>query len=153
MPGLIAASVWIAPSIVKPSGAVSSRCSALTMPLVTVPSSPNGLPIATTRSPISSDSDEPSSTGVTPLGMLSSSSTATSDDASAPTTLAPTSSPLGNRTVTLVALSTTCWFVSTWPSSSITKPLPVAPPPPCPGRSGEPCVWVVTRTTPSFACS
>ena len=86
------------------------------MPLVTVPWSPNGLPIATTRSPISSDSDEPSSSGVTPLGMLSSLSTATSADASAPTTLAPTSSPFGNRTVTLVALSTTCWFVRTWPS-------------------------------------
>ena len=85
---MIAASVWIAPSIVKPSGAVSSRPSALTMPAVTVPWRPNGLPIATTRSPISSDSVEPRSSGSTPSGRLSSLSSATSVDGSASTTRA-----------------------------------------------------------------
>src|SRR6478736_292691 len=51
LPWLIAASVWIAPSIGVLSGEVISRLSALTMPVVTVPSRPNGLPIATTPSP------------------------------------------------------------------------------------------------------
>ena len=48
---MIAASVWIELSIAKWFGEVISRCSALTIPDVTVPSSPNGLPIATTWSP------------------------------------------------------------------------------------------------------
>ena len=51
LPWLIAASVWIELLIVKLFGEVICRLSALTMPLVTVPSSPNGLPIATTLSP------------------------------------------------------------------------------------------------------
>jgi len=48
---LIAASVWMTLSIVNPFGALISRCSAETIPVVTVRSSPNGLPIATTGSP------------------------------------------------------------------------------------------------------
>ena len=51
LPGLIAASVWITLEIEKPLGAWIWRCSAETMPLVTVRSRPNGLPIATTGSP------------------------------------------------------------------------------------------------------
>ena len=51
LPWLIAASVWIESSIVKLFGDVIWRCSALTMPAVTVSSRPNGLPIATTPSP------------------------------------------------------------------------------------------------------
>ena len=43
LPWLIAASVWIVLLIVKLFGAVICLCSALTIPLVTVPSSPNGL--------------------------------------------------------------------------------------------------------------
>ena len=53
LPGLIAASVWITWEMEKPLGAWIWRCSAETMPLVTVRSSPNGLPIATTGSPTS----------------------------------------------------------------------------------------------------
>ena len=49
LPWLIAASVWIESMIVKLGlSEAIERCSALTMPLVTVSSSPNGLPIATT---------------------------------------------------------------------------------------------------------
>ena len=48
LPWLIAASVWIESLIVKPFGASIWRCSALTIPLVTVCSNPSGLPIATT---------------------------------------------------------------------------------------------------------
>ena len=51
LPGLIAASVWIAPSIVKLLGAVMLRPTALTIPWVTVSGRLNGLPIATTGSP------------------------------------------------------------------------------------------------------
>ena len=51
LPWLIAASVWIESLIVKLFGACICRWSALTMPLVTVSSSPKGLPIATTPSP------------------------------------------------------------------------------------------------------
>ena len=48
LPWLIAASVWITWSIVYWLGEVIWRCSALTMPAVTVRARPNGLPIATT---------------------------------------------------------------------------------------------------------
>ena len=43
LPGLIGASVWMTWSIVKRFGAVMRRCSALTIPDVTVRSSPNGI--------------------------------------------------------------------------------------------------------------
>jgi len=48
LPGLIAASVWITPSIRVPASDGISRPSALTTPVVSVRSSPNGFPIATT---------------------------------------------------------------------------------------------------------
>ena len=49
LPGLIAASVWMTLSIAKPLGAWIWRCSAETTPVVSVRSSPNGLPIAIDR--------------------------------------------------------------------------------------------------------
>ena len=61
LPGLIAASVWIAGYVVVlpwPSSPTSTgRSSALTMPLVTVDSRPNGEPIATTAWPTSRSPD------------------------------------------------------------------------------------------------
>src|SRR5579859_6697184 len=51
LPGLIGASVWIAPVMVKLLGAVMLRPTALTIPAVTVSGRLNGLPIATTASP------------------------------------------------------------------------------------------------------
>ena len=51
LPGLIAASVWITWSIEKPLSPLIWRWSAETTPVVSVRSSPNGLPIATTGSP------------------------------------------------------------------------------------------------------
>ena len=51
LPGLSAASVWIAPVIFAPSSAEISRPSAETMPLVSVSLRPYGLPIAYTGSP------------------------------------------------------------------------------------------------------
>ena len=51
LPGLIAASVWMTPSISKPSGAWIVRRVAETTPVVRVRSRPNGLPIAIVGSP------------------------------------------------------------------------------------------------------
>ena len=59
----MAASVWIAPEIEKPLGALIVRPSAETMPLVTVPASPNGLPMAIAGSPGRRSSEAPSSSG------------------------------------------------------------------------------------------
>ena len=70
LPGLIAASVWIAGYVVAlpcPSEpTLTGRLSALTMPLVTVDSRPNGEPIATTASPTLRSPDEPIVAGVRP---------------------------------------------------------------------------------------
>ena len=45
LPGLMAASVWMASSMVMPSGSRTERIE-LTMPRVMVPASPKGLPMA-----------------------------------------------------------------------------------------------------------
>ena len=87
-PGLIAASVWITSVIEKPSGASIWRCRAETMPLVTVRSSPKGLPIATTGSPTSIPEDLPRVSGCSSLAGASTSSIARSVAGSVPTTLA-----------------------------------------------------------------
>ena len=54
LPGLIAASVWMAlmnAVLAGPSPAATGRLSALTMPVVTVPGSPSGAPTAIDGSP------------------------------------------------------------------------------------------------------
>ena len=63
LPWLIGASVWIESEIENPPGESIERSSALTMPLVTVPGRPNGLPIAMTASPTSTLSESPSAIG------------------------------------------------------------------------------------------
>ena len=63
LPWLMAASVWIVSVIVKLFGAVISRWSALTIPLVIVPSRPNGLPSASTGSPTSTALESASRSG------------------------------------------------------------------------------------------
>ena len=69
LPGLMAASVWIA--LMKASSpsppAVTGRLSALTMPAVTVPWSPSGEPRAIAASPTSSALEEPSVTAGRPV--------------------------------------------------------------------------------------
>ena len=64
LPWLIGASVWIESLIEKLFGESIVRWSALTMPLVTVWASPNGLPIATTGSPTWTASELPNVSGV-----------------------------------------------------------------------------------------
>ena len=63
MPGLSAASVWMTSSITRPDWVGSDRPSALTIPAVTLPASPSGLPSATTTCPTLSRDASPSSTG------------------------------------------------------------------------------------------
>ena len=85
---MIAASVWIESSIAKLFGDVIWRCSALTIPLVTVSSSPNGLPMATTPSPTESLLESPSAIGWSSDPGALTLITARSVEASLPTTVA-----------------------------------------------------------------
>ena len=123
---MIAASVWIAFAIAKLFGELICRWRALTMPLVTVSSSPNGLPIATTPSPTATSLESPSDSGLSTELGASTFTTATSVEASVPTTVAWYVDPFQKRTEIDVAPPTTCSFVTTWPSASYTKPEPCA---------------------------
>ena len=96
------------------------------MPVVTVRSSPNGLPIATTASPTSSFEESPRLSGFRTFLLAFTFSSATSVLASLPSSLASTLLLSPKATSILLAPSTTCAFVSTCPCSSITKPDPVA---------------------------
>ena len=95
-----------------PSGAEISRSRALTMPLVTVLSSPKGLPIATTPSPTVTADESPSVSGVSFDAGASTCSTARSVETSVPTTVAVYVEPSESLTRTFLAPSTTCWFVT-----------------------------------------
>ena len=88
LPWLIAASVWIESLIVNLFGACICRWSALTMPLVTVSSSPKGLPIATTPSPTSTLAESPTASGDRTDCGASTLITARSVEGSEPTTVA-----------------------------------------------------------------
>jgi hypothetical protein len=112
-PGLMAASVWITSSIEKPLGDSISRPSAETIPVVTEPSSPNGLPSAIVDSPTRRPFESPSSSGSSPsMSSGSTSSSAMSVDGSVPRTSASTgSTSSATRTRTSSASSTTWSFV------------------------------------------
>src|SRR5581483_4359657 len=62
LPGLMAASVWIASSMRGPSGSCTGRIE-LTMPRVIVPESPKGLPIAYTFCPTCRSRESPRTAG------------------------------------------------------------------------------------------
>ena len=112
LPWLMAASVWIEFEIVKLFWEVISLFRALTMPLVAVPSSPKGLPSATTPSPTLSWVESPSLSGVRIEAGASTSMTARSVDGSVPTTVASYVEPSQKRTETSSAPSTTWSFVT-----------------------------------------
>jgi len=63
LPGLMAASVWIRWSMITPLSACSERSSAEMMPVVSVQSRPNGLPIANTFCPTLRSALVPTGTG------------------------------------------------------------------------------------------
>ena len=97
LPGLIAASVWMK----KPKSDTPTcvRASAETMPLVVVWPTPNGLPMASTRSPICSASESPMA--ITGNGSGDSIfSTARSSDSSCSSTLLSNSRPSDIATLT-----------------------------------------------------
>ena len=126
----------------KSFGALIVRPSADTMPLVTVPSSPNGLPMAITGSPGRRFSDAPSSSGCSSASAGSTLSSARSTDGSAPSSRASIGSPSSpKRTRYSLAPSTTWSLVMMWPSSSITKPDPEA--------AWVPAALDCTKTTPA----
>jgi hypothetical protein len=130
LPGLIAASVWMKSWMLlcERPGRFSARPLALMIPCVTVNVrfSPSGLPTASTHSPTRAASLSPNGAGVRPVA--STRSTATSVVGSVPTTLATNSRRSSSRTFTSLALSTTCAFVSTYPSAETMKPEPAAVP-------------------------
>ncbi len=88
LPGLIAASVWMTPAICSPEGDCSGRSSALMMPVVSVWSRPNGLPIASTFCPTWRPDEVPIGTARSFSGGASIRSTAMSWSGSTPTTRA-----------------------------------------------------------------
>ena len=105
LPWLIAASVWIAPTVAKPVSDSIERSSAEMTPTDSDCSSPNGLPIAATGAPTTRSPAEPSGSGrrVRPVGSTFSS--ATSANGSKPTIFAGTWLPSWKRTKTCVGLA------------------------------------------------
>ena len=109
------------------------RPSALTMPRVTVCPSPNGLPIATTKSPTSSESESPGSSSTRSCASMRRS--ATSVPGSLPTSVASNSRRSRRVTTISSAPLTTWWLVTTRPSSpSMMMPDPM----PCTGTLRRP---------------
>src|SRR6202021_3014469 len=102
LPGLIAASVWMASSTVfwLPDSPVvdTGRFIALTIPVVTVPSRPSGEPPAITGWPTRRLADDPRLIGVSPE-MPCTRTTAISVVGSAPTTVNSAVQPSENVTV------------------------------------------------------
>jgi hypothetical protein len=121
LPGLIGALVWIVlmrtAELPCPSDTV--RPVADTMPSVTVPVSPSGLPMARTISPTRTALDLPKVAGrrvpVAPCTRI----TARSSGANTPRTVAPSAlPPLGSLTWTFLAEPTTCALVTMSPLAS-----------------------------------
>ena len=148
LPGLIAASVWIASTSVSVAATCTVRPRPDTIPVVTVglPAMPSELPIATTASPTWSASELPRRTVGSPVRLIF--RTARSWVVSSPSTRARTESPVLSVTMSWAA----CCAVSalaTWalvtmiPLGSTMKPVPV--PDWLPISSG--CVVTSIRTT------
>jgi hypothetical protein len=106
---------------------VTGRLSALTMPVVTVPASPRGLPTAMTGSPTPILSESPIAMGVRSLGASVMVMTARSVEGSVPRTSASKVRPSARVTVSFWAPETTWLLVSTCVLSMMT-PDPWPPP-------------------------
>ena len=123
LPGLIAASVWMnEETLLAP---MSERASAETMPLVTVWPTPNGSPIASTRSPTCTsvavvDGERPAAARP-PASIFS---TARSARGSSSSTLAGHSRRSEVTTVISCAPSMTWWLVRITPSGRTIEPEP-----------------------------
>src|SRR5699024_8895115 len=142
LPGLIAASTWIALVIVASersdsSLAITGRSRAEMIPVVTVESSPSGLPTAMTGSPTSRLSELPSVPGVRLSGASLICTTARSVVGSAPTTSAWYNRPSTIMICSFSAPAMTWLFVRIRPSSSMTTPEPAPAP-------FAPVTWIAT---------
>ena len=120
LPGLIAASVWIASPIPKRVSELMLRSTAEITPTLSDWRSPNGLPMAATGSPTLMLAEDPSRSGVSESPPGSTLSSATSAFRSTPTISASTRLPSENSTYTWSARSelesspvTTWAFVAT----------------------------------------
>src|SRR6266545_4346183 len=138
LPGLIAASVWMAPAMSVVCGSAwlrwsppseMVRSSALTIPEVTEPSRPSGLPIASTVSPTRSAALSPNFAAVSPLIPLTL-TTARSVRGSVPTIRAVAVFPSKKLTCTVPPrASATTWLLVTMLPSALKitpEPSPVA---------------------------
>ncbi len=145
LPGLIAASCCthlvnrpVRPrskaisSTSSPPSDVKTRSVLLTMPSVTDRDNAKGEPIAITVSPTTNPSESPkAATGNFSPGSsfeVSMRITARSVSGSSPTMVAGSSRLSASVTRNLRPSLTTCWLVSTYPSSLRMVPLPVEPP-------------------------
>jgi len=116
-PGLIAALVWTVPGIVKECLVGIVRFTPLTTPVVIEPVSPKGFPMAATGCP-GRGSVRAIGRGRAAAGRSGTRTTARSEYASLPITLACSHRPLWNWTSTAFAFSITWWFVTTSPFAS-----------------------------------
>ena len=138
LPGLMAASVWIAPEIWKAVRPAIERSMAETTPIESDWRSLKGEPIAATGSPTLTWADWPSGSGRSASPSGSTFSSATSASGSYPRTSASTWLPSANSTKTCLASlrSGTSPVVTTWalvaisPSPLRTKPEPTPLSPP-----------------------
>src|SRR5579859_343132 len=122
LPGLSATSLWMMPSMARPSRARIVRPRALTTPAETVELKPSGLPMATTSCPARSEVESPKAAwrGAGPAARR----TARSVAWSTPTTWARELAPSVNPSSSSGAPDATCAFVSTYPSGVKTTPEP-----------------------------
>src|SRR2546429_3424392 len=126
-PGLIAALVWMVlmSTAELPSPSDTVRPVADTIPSVTVPVSPSGLPMASTISPPRTSLDLPNVAGRIAVGGFCTRITARSSGANTPRTLAASVLlVLDSLTCTFLAVPTTCAFVTMSPCLSNTTPEP-----------------------------
>ena len=121
LPGLMAASVWMASSMKAPSGERTERME-LTIPRVMVPVSPKGLPMANTFCPTTRCEESPRVTGTRSGAEIW--MTARSWERSRPTILAGYLRRLASVTSIWRAPSTTWKLVRMCPCLSRTKPEP-----------------------------
>ena len=156
LPGLIAASVWIAevnvvsePSVSSPV-ALTGRSSAETMPVVTVFSRPSGVPRAITGWPTTTVEESAKVAGCRSSGGSSRRITARSVEGSVPTTLAAKLRPSLVVTCRDSASPATWSLVRIVPSSSRTTPVPWLVPEPVEERIetalGETCSEIAAQS-------
>ena len=118
MPGLIAALVWIAliSTAELPWPSETVRPVADTMPSVTVPVRPSGLPMASTISPTFTAAERPNDAGCSDPAPDWTRITARSSGANTPTTVAASGlPPLARPTCNAVAVPTTWALVTMSP--------------------------------------